>query len=68
LIIGEVGLSGEIRGVKDIDKRIGEANKMGFKRAVVPYSNKKNIKNISDDLDMEIIKVKNIEEALNVLL
>ena len=68
IIIGEVGLSGEIRGVKDTDKRIGEAHKMGFKRALVPYANKKNLKNFSTDLELEIIKVKNIDDALKAIL
>jgi len=68
IIMGEVGLSGEIRGIKDIDKRIKEAQKMGFKRAVVPFSNIKNIKNDKVSEEIEIINVKTIEKVLDILL
>jgi len=66
IIMGEVGLSGEVRGIKDIDKRIKEAQKMGFKRAVIPFSNSKNVKKDKDNIDL--IEVKTIEEVLDVLL
>ena len=38
-IVGEIGLSGEIRAVNHIDKRINEAQKLGFKRIIIPASN-----------------------------
>ena len=38
-IIGEIGLSGEIRAVNHIEKRINEAQKLGFKRIIIPESN-----------------------------
>lgn len=41
---GEIGLSGEIRPVKQLDKRISEAEKLGFKKIVVSDFSKKNIK------------------------
>jgi DNA repair protein RadA/Sms len=34
--IGEVGLAGEIRGVTGIQRRLAEADRMGFRRAIVP--------------------------------
>ena len=42
VFIGEVGLSGEIRGVNFIQERINEAQKLGFKKAYIPKSNKSN--------------------------
>jgi DNA repair protein RadA/Sms len=36
VILGEVGLSGEIRSVSQVTKRLGEAKKLGFKRAIGP--------------------------------
>ncbi len=42
VIVGEIGLSGEIRAVNNLDKRIKEAEKLGFKRIIVPASNKIN--------------------------
>lgn len=40
VIIGEIGLSGEIHPVKDLEKRLNEAAASGFKKAIIPYSNK----------------------------
>ena len=59
-IIGEIGLSGEIRAVNQIEKRINEAQKLGFKRIIVPASNE-----IQDEFKgIEIVKVKRILEAI----
>lgn len=59
-IVGEIGLSGEIRAVNHIDKRINEAQKLGFKRIIIPEANdiQEKVKGI------EIIKVKRIIEAI----
>ncbi len=38
-IVGEIGLSGEIRAVNHIEKRINEAQKLGFKRIIIPEAN-----------------------------
>ncbi|NWF49735.1 MAG: DNA repair protein RadA [Ignavibacteriaceae bacterium] len=46
VVIGEVGLGGEIRSVGNIDKRIQEAEKLGFTQAFVPDGNKKEIKSL----------------------
>jgi DNA repair protein RadA/Sms len=46
---GEVGLTGEIRSVNGMDKRINEAVKMGYKRAVIPKVNVKSVNNFKDD-------------------
>ena len=59
-IIGEIGLSGEIRAVNQIEKRINEALKLGFKRIIVPATNE-----IQDEFNgIEIVKVKRILEAI----
>jgi DNA repair protein RadA/Sms len=65
VIIGEVGLGGEVRGVSHIDKRIREAAKLGFKKAVFPEYNKKGLE-VKEEI--ELIGVKNIYETLVVLL
>jgi DNA repair protein RadA/Sms len=60
-IVGEIGLSGEIRAVNHIEKRINEAQKLGFKRIIIPEGAselQENPKNI------EIIKVRRIIEAI----
>ena len=59
--IGEVGLTGEVRSVNLIDKRIKEAEKMGFKTCIIPESNRRLLK---DEYKIEIIGVKNIIEAM----
>jgi DNA repair protein RadA/Sms len=38
VLVGEVGLSGELRGVSQVDRRLGEAAKLGFTTAVCPPS------------------------------
>jgi DNA repair protein RadA/Sms len=44
VVVGEVGLGGEVRSVNNIDKRIQEASKLGFKNIIVPSNNIKSIK------------------------
>ena len=62
--IGEVGLTGEVRAVNMIEKRIKEAEKLGFKKCIIPESNKKLLK---DEYKLDIIGVKNINEAIKNL-
>ena len=59
--IGEVGLTGEVRAVNFIEKRIKEAEKLGFKTCIIPESNRKLLK---DGYNLDIIGVKNIGEAI----
>ena len=59
--IGEVGLTGEIRSVNMIEKRIKEIEKMGFKKCIIPENNKKLLK---EDYKIDIISVRTINEAL----
>lgn len=63
VIIGEIGLSGEIRAVNNIEKRINEAQKLGFKKAIIPASNSG--LNEKDYPDIEIIKVKRLIDAIS---
>ena len=62
IFFGEIGLSGEVRNVKNPEARIKEAKKLGFKRAITPAF-KKNIKS----LDMEIKTVSHISELLDFI-
>ena len=61
VFIGEVGLGGELRGVSQLEKRLSEAAKLGFKKAIVP---KQSMKNIIIPKGMEVIGVKTVYEAL----
>jgi len=64
-VAGEVGLSGEIRPINRIEQRILEAEKLGFKKMIIPDINLKSI-NLTK-LNIELIRVKKVEEAFRVL-
>lgn len=58
VIIGEVGLSGEVHPVHNIEKRLNEAVASGFKKAIIPYANK------IDYDKIEIVPVKRLIDAI----
>ncbi|MEW6103155.1 MAG: DNA repair protein RadA [bacterium] len=62
-LVGEVGLSGEIRGISNVEKRIEEALKLGFSSCFLPKSNLDKIK----EKQIELIGVSNIKETFSVL-
>ena len=62
--IGEVGLTGEIRAVNLIEKRLKEAEKLGFKKCIIPENNKKLLK---EKYKLDIIGVKNINEVIKIM-
>ncbi len=64
-IVGEVGLTGEVRRVSRIETRIKEAEKLGFKRIIVPTNN---LSGIDTSGSIEIIGVSSVKEALKVCL
>ena len=64
-VIGEVGLTGEIRSVSHIDQRLSEVARLGFKSCLIPYSASEKLE-IPDNL--RVIKVKNIREAVDAIL
>lgn len=64
VVMGEVGLTGEVRTVNFLDKRLIEAEKMGFRVAVVPQGNLKS----GQKYPIEVKGVRNVGEALRVLL
>ena len=52
VVFGEVGLGGEVRSVKSVDKRVAEAKKLGFKQALAPSVGHKNLSFIKEVADM----------------
>ncbi len=58
ICFGEIGLTGEVRGVSMADQRVAEAEKMGFKVCILPKTNADSIKKTG----MKLIGVKNIRE------
>ncbi len=65
VIIGEVGLGGEIRGVTHLSARIGEAAALGFKRVYVPQSDQRDLRPVKN---MEISGLSSIEQLIEQLL
>ena len=65
LIFGEVGLSGEIRGVSMAEQRVREAEKLGFTACLMP---KANLEGIQGKYQIRLIGVANIKEAMNYII
>ena len=64
-IIGEVGLSGELRAVGHLETRLKEAAKLGFKRCLVPASSQ--LKQIKSPA-LTLLKAQSLSEALEMAL
>lgn len=64
VFIGEVGLTGEVRSVSNIQKRVSESIKMGFDEIILPRENSKSI----GKCDAKIHAVKTVREALSYLV
>lgn len=61
VLVGEVGLTGEVRGVRRLRERVNEAEKLGYTHAVVPAGPLPRAK-------IELIPVKTVEEAMEALM
>jgi len=65
VVVGEIGLGGEVRTVSQIEKRVQEAAKLGFKRIVLP---KNNLKGLTRNGGIELAGVEHVEQAVDILL
>lgn len=65
VVMGEVGLGGEIRSVSNIEKRVQEAEKLGFKYAVIPKNNIKSLKGLNK---IQVIPVENVADAIKLVI
>ena len=65
IVFGEVGLSGEVRGVSLAKQRVMEARKLGFTSCIVPYANAKQVADVNG---IQIHVVKNIMDAASFIL
>ena len=61
-LFGEIGLTGEVRAVVSAEQRIKEAYKLGFKKFLVPQSNKKHLSDLSKEILSKVVWIKNIKE------
>ena len=64
-VFGEVGLTGEARGVTFAEKRVNECVKMGFKKVVFPAKNFKSVKKFEDKI--ELVPVRTVGEMIRKL-
>ena len=64
VVLGEIGLTGEVRAIGQADKRIAESRKMGFRRCLLPKSN---LKRLPDIDGIEIEGVKTVSEVVENL-
>ncbi|MBE7468507.1 MAG: DNA repair protein RadA [Anaerolineae bacterium] len=64
-LVGEVGLSGELRAVGHLETRLKEAAKLGFKRCVLPASSQ--LKQLKDP-PLELLRARSLSEALEIAL
>jgi DNA repair protein RadA/Sms len=65
MVIGEVGLAGEVRGIHQVSVRLKEASKLGFKRCLIPKSNRAHLTGEREAI--EIMGVQSVEETLEIL-
>ncbi|WP_377887118.1 DNA repair protein RadA [Alkalihalobacillus sp. R86527] len=65
IVVGEIGLTGEIRRVSRIEQRVQEAAKLGFERAIIPQ---KNIGGWTFPEGIQVVGVQTVDEALNEAL
>lgn len=66
VFVGEVGLTGEIRAVSQIEKRIIEAERLGFDRVIVPKSNLKLID--EKNVNIEVKGISSVQELVGIIL
>ena len=64
VVVGEIGLAGEIRSVSQAQRRVNEAVRLGFDRIILPFHNLKGVQ----CEDAELIGVRNIREAYEAVI
>lgn len=66
VVLGEVGLAGEVRGASQVALRINEAAKLGFKHCIIPKNNSRNLEHKKGSI--EVVAVSTLKEALDIAL
>jgi len=67
IAVGEVGLAGEVRNVAGVPRRVAEAERMGFRRAIVPVGSDA-ISVAAPSSAMEVVEVEDVREAMRAAL
>ncbi|MGE5614286.1 MAG: DNA repair protein RadA [Bacillota bacterium] len=68
VLVGEIGLTGEVRAVGQIANRISEAARLGFRRIVIPAANMKTAEQAKPAGSIDIVPVTSVGEALDIVL
>ena len=63
--VGEVGLTGEIRGVSALEQRLAEIARLGFQQCIVPAHTSVTLR---APKSLKLLPVKNIREAVDMIL
>ena len=64
VVMGEVGLTGEVRGISHVEARVGEIKKMGFSRVIVPENN---LRQMTKKEGISVTGIKTVSEAMEIL-
>ena len=64
IAFGEIGLSGEVRGVSMIEQRVGEAAKLGFTTCIVPEVNRSQVKHMGG---IRLVGVRTVRDAVDLI-
>lgn len=67
VVFGEVGLSGEIRSVAMAEQRVREAQKLGFRKVILPKANMRSLSRSREQFDVELMPVENIRQAISLI-
>ena len=65
VLVGEVGLSGELRSVSQVDARLNESAKLGFKRCILPRSIQRAL---GENVPLEVLGARSLSEAVEMAL
>ncbi len=64
IVFGEIGLAGEVRGISQVEARITEAVKMGFRQCILPKSN---LSRLKAPRGMRLTGISTLEEGIEEL-
>ena len=67
VVMGEVGLAGEVRGISQAEARIKDAAKLGFTRCILPALNAEKIEKSAAFKTMDLMGVRSVDEAMERL-
>jgi DNA repair protein RadA/Sms len=65
--MGEIGLTGEVRPVPNIEQLVKEVEKVGFKKVILPKANYERIEEMAKKMKIKFIPVDTVNAAINAL-